>query len=107
MPSNLNPKEIAPIMCAGITTFTPMFEHCKKGDWVAILGCGGLGHFAIQWAVKMGCKVDVFSSSHKKDSLIKELGGDNVYIWTKGEHEKLKNQYNVIVNTLPSKLNRE
>ena len=56
---------------------------------MAILGCGGLGHFALQWAVKMGGEVDVFSSSHKKDGLIKDLGGKNVVIWTKGEHKKL------------------
>lgn len=34
-------------MCAGITTFLPLYEHCKKGYNVAILGCGGLGHMAI------------------------------------------------------------
>ena len=74
---------------------------------MAVLGCGGLGHFAIQWAVKMGCKVDVLSSSHKKDALIKELGGENVYIWTEGEHKKLKNHFDVVVNTLPNKLDQE
>ena len=79
-------KEIAPIMCAGITTFTPMHGNVKKGDRVAILGCGGLGHFALQWGVKMGGIVDVFSSSHRKDKLIKELGGNEVIIWTKDEH---------------------
>lgn len=101
LPSNLDYKKIAPIMCAGITTFTPMFGNVQKGDKVAILGCGGLGHFALQWAVKMGAEVDVFSSSHKKDDLIKKLGGKNVVIWTEGEHKKLLNHYDVIVNTLP------
>lgn len=42
-------------MCAGITTFVPLIENVKKGDKVAVLGCGGLGHFGIQFAKKMGC----------------------------------------------------
>ena len=49
----------------------------------------------------MGGVVDVFSSSHKKDKLIKELGGNDVIIWTKDEHLAKKGYYDVIVNTLP------
>lgn len=55
LPDNLDIETIAPIMCAGITTFAPLFKHCKKGQRVAVLGFGGLGHFATQWAKKMGC----------------------------------------------------
>ena len=47
LPSNLDYKSIAPIMCAGITTFTPIHEWVKKGQRVAVIGCGGLGHFAV------------------------------------------------------------
>jgi D-arabinose 1-dehydrogenase-like Zn-dependent alcohol dehydrogenase len=47
MPSNLDIMKAGPIMCAGMTTFTPLRKYAKKGDKVAILGCGGLGHFAI------------------------------------------------------------
>lgn len=55
----------------------------------------------------MGCKVDVLSSSHKKDELIKELGGENVYVWTEDEHKKLTNHFDVVVNTLPNKLDKD
>ena len=55
----------------------------------------------------MGCNVDVFSSSHKKDELAKKLGADNIVIWTENEHEKLKNNYNVMINTLPSKVDKK
>jgi len=47
LPKNLDPKTAGPIMCAGITTFLPLHLYAKKGDRVAILGCGGLGHMAI------------------------------------------------------------
>lgn len=104
IPKNLDIKKIPPLMCAGITTFLPLKAHAKKGDKVAIIGCGGLGHFGLQWAVKMGCKVDIFSSNHEKDDLIKELGADKVIIWTYGEHLVLQNEYDVVLNTLPCEL---
>lgn len=62
-------------MCAGITTFTPLYNLVNKDDNLAVIGCGGLGHFAIQWAVKMGARVDVFTTTNSKKKLIKELGG--------------------------------
>lgn len=86
LPDKVDYKNIAPLMCAGMTTFLPLRSHVKKGDRVGILGFGGLGHFGIQWAKKMGCIVDVFTSSHKKDEVIKKLGADNIIIWTEGEH---------------------
>lgn len=55
----------------------------------------------------MGCQVDVYSSSHSKDELIKKLGGENIYIWTQGEHLKLKHHYDAILNTLPVPINKE
>lgn len=79
-------KESAPMMCAGITTFSPLLRYAKKGNRVAVLGGGGLGHLAVQFAHKMGCTVDVFSSSHKKDDLLKKIGTNEVVIWTENEH---------------------
>lgn len=46
-PKNLDSISMAPIMCAGMTTFTPLKKHAKKGDRVAVVGLGGLGHFAV------------------------------------------------------------
>ena len=107
IPENLNVKTIPPLMCAGITTFLPLNLHAKNGDRVAIIGCGGLGHFGLQWAVKMGCKVDVFSSNHEKDDLIKKLGGDKIIIWTQNEHMIIQNEYDIILNTLPCELSKD
>lgn len=49
----------------------------------------------------MGCQTDVFTSSRSKEAMIKKLGGDNVYVWTKGEHSHLKDYYDCVLNTLP------
>lgn len=54
----------------------------------------------------MGCNVDVFTSSHKKDELAKKLGADNIIIWTENEHKNYKNKYEVMINTLPSNVNK-
>jgi uncharacterized zinc-type alcohol dehydrogenase-like protein len=104
---NLDEKTIAPIMCAGITTFLPLRRHTKKGEKIAVMGLGGLGHFAVQWAVKMGLEVDVFSSSHDSDELAKKLGAKEVFAWTKKEHIKQKDHYDAILNTLPCGLTTE
>ena len=107
LPGNLEEKSIAPIMCAGITTFLPLFQHCQKGHKIAVIGCGGLGHFGVQWASKMGMEVDVFSSGHQKDAMIKELGAKRVFAWTKNEHLERKNYYDAVLNTLPCPLDCE
>jgi alcohol dehydrogenase, propanol-preferring len=63
IPSGLDPKEAAPIICAGITTYKGIKEtEAKPGEWIAISGVGGLGHLAIQYAMAMGlhvCAVDI------------------------------------------------
>ena len=55
----------------------------------------------------MGLQVDVFSSSHKKDEMIKKLGARNIYAWTDNEHLQMKDYYDAILNTLPCPLNCE
>jgi len=106
LPNNIDHSTFGPLMCAGITTFLPLYLHAKKGERVAILGCGGLGHMGVQWAKKMGCEVHVFSSSHKKDELTKRLGSSKTVVWTQGEHKELQNHYDVILNTLPCPINQ-
>lgn len=79
IPSNLSPAEAAPLICAGITTYKGIKEtDAKPGEWIAISGCGGLGHLAIQYAKAMGlnvCAVDV--DDGKLDHATK-LGADMV-----------------------------
>ncbi len=72
---SLTPEEAAPLMCAGITTFNSLRNSgAIAGDTVAILGMGGLGHLAIQFAVKMGFRTVAIARGEEKRSLAQKLG---------------------------------
>lgn len=75
VPGDLSSVEAAPLMCAGITTFNALRNSgAKPGDLVVILGIGGLGHLAIQYAAKMGYKTVAIARGAEKEALAKELG---------------------------------
>ncbi|KIM96866.1 hypothetical protein OIDMADRAFT_131185 [Oidiodendron maius Zn] len=75
VPADLDPANVAPILCAGITTFNGIRKmNISAGDVVAIQGIGGLGHLGIQYARKMGFKTVAISNSSHKESLAKQLG---------------------------------
>jgi D-arabinose 1-dehydrogenase-like Zn-dependent alcohol dehydrogenase len=75
IPENLTPVEVGPLMCAGITTFNALRNSgAVAGDTVAILGIGGLGHLAIQFAVKMGFRTVAIARGQEKHPLAKKLG---------------------------------
>ncbi|EEB99939.1 hypothetical protein MPER_00249, partial [Moniliophthora perniciosa FA553] len=83
IPDGLSSEHAAPLMCAGATVFTPIIDHVKPIDRIGIVGIGGLGHLAIQFAAKMGCDVVVFSSSESKRKEALALGASEFYA-TKG-----------------------
>lgn len=69
-------ERVAPLLCAGITTYTPLKRFgVKKGSRVGVVGVGGLGHMAIKLAKAMGAQVTVFSTSPHKEHDAKKLGG--------------------------------
>ncbi|KAK2786115.1 hypothetical protein FQN52_007995 [Onygenales sp. PD_12] len=75
LPKDIEPAEIAPLLCAGMTTFNGIRKmEITAGDLVAIHGLGGLGHLAVQFASKMGYKVVAISSKAEKEKFAKELG---------------------------------
>ncbi|KAJ1922219.1 hypothetical protein H4219_000081 [Mycoemilia scoparia] len=75
IPSNIEPQYAASLMCAGVTVFTPMIHNgVKKGDRVGVVGIGGLGHLALQYARALGCEVTAFSSSDNKKEECFKLG---------------------------------
>jgi len=77
IPDGVDPVEIAPILCAGVTTYKALkVSGAKPGDWVAIYGIGGLGHVALQYAVAMGYKVIAVDIHDEKLELATELGAD-------------------------------
>ncbi len=75
IPEELSAQEAAPLMCAGITTFDALRNSgVRAGERVAILGIGGLGHLAVQFAAKMGCHTIAIARGAEKAALAKKLG---------------------------------
>ncbi|MCA6112270.1 alcohol dehydrogenase AdhP [Bradyrhizobium cenepequi] len=77
LPANIDFAEIAPILCAGVTTYKGLKEtEARPGEWVVISGVGGLGHVAIQYAKAMGLKVVAVDIAEDKLELAKATGAD-------------------------------
>ena len=75
IPAGLDPAAAAPLLCAGITTYSPLRQWgCKPGDRVGVVGLGGLGHMAVKLAAAMGAQVTVFSTSRAKEADARRLG---------------------------------
>lgn len=105
VPENLDIKSVAPLLCAGITTFSPLNHwNVKKGDKVGIIGLGGLGHIGIKFAHAMGAKTIMITTSPKKAEDAKKLGADAVLI-SKEEEEMKKHEgsFDFLLNTVPVK----
>jgi alcohol dehydrogenase (NADP+) len=102
IPSSLDPARAAPLLCAGITTFSPLRQYdCKPGQQVGVMGLGGLGHMAVKFATAMGGEVTVFSSSHAKEADAKRLGAKHfVATADKGALESLEGKFDLIVDTV-------
>ena len=81
IPSNIDLQYAAPLLCAGITTYSPLMRtNFKKGDKVGVAGIGGLGHLAIKLAVSKGAEVYAFTTSPSKLNDIKGFGAKEVII---------------------------
>ncbi len=77
LPNNLDYFEAAPLLCAGVTSYTALKEaEVQAGQWVVIVGVGGLGHMAIQYARAMGIHVAALDINDEKLSLAHELGAE-------------------------------
>jgi alcohol dehydrogenase (NADP+) len=109
VPSHLKLEEVAPLLCAGITTYSPM-KHWKigKNHTVGVVGLGGLGHMAVKFARSFGAHVVVFTTSpNKKDDALK-MGAHEV-ILSKNEDEMKKNakRFDFILDTVSAPHNVE
>lgn len=81
VPGNLDPAAVAPLLCAGVTTFSPLRHFdVEEGDVVGVVGLGGLGHMAVKLAKAMGARVLVFTTSEGKVPAALELGADEVIL---------------------------
>ncbi len=93
---------VAPLLCAGITTYSPL-RHWKvgKGHKVAVVGLGGLGHMAVKFAASFGAEVTVLSTTASKEKDAKKLGAHH-FVVTKdeGQIKKVKESFDFILNTI-------
>lgn len=92
----------APLLCAGITTYSPLKKHLtQEKNNVAIAGFGGLGHMAVKIAKAMGAKVSVLTHSASKVDMIKKLGVDDVIIMSdKNATKACENSFDLILDTI-------
>lgn len=103
VPENLDLAAVAPLLCAGITTWSPL-RHWNVGpdSKVAVVGLGGLGHMAIKLAKGLGAEVTLFSRTPGKTEDAKQLGADHVIISTDdAQMESVKGKFDVIIDTVP------
>lgn len=93
---------VAPLLCAGITTYSPLkYANVKPGDKVAVAGLGGLGHMAVKFAVAMGAEVTMLSTSASKEADAKKLGAQHFVLSTdKTAMKKLESHFDVIVDAV-------
>ncbi len=103
IPEKLALASAAPILCAGITTYSPLKHYgVKAGDKVGILGMGGLGHMGIKFAKAMGAEVTLFTRSASKAEEGRRQGADHVIVSTDAEQMKAAAGYfDFLLDTIP------
>lgn len=106
IPDNIEFDVAAPLLCAGITTYSPLYHWgAGPGKKIAIVGLGGLGHMAVQIAHAMGTEVTVLSQTLKKKDDGLKLGADNYYATSDPEtFEKLAGNFDLIINTVSANI---
>jgi uncharacterized zinc-type alcohol dehydrogenase-like protein len=107
VPEGLDPAAAAPLLCAGITTYSPL-RHWKvgPGDKVGVVGLGGLGHMAVKLAHAMGAEVTLFTTSPGKEADARRLGADHVVL--SSDRDAMRTQartFELIINTVAVAMN--
>jgi alcohol dehydrogenase (NADP+)/uncharacterized zinc-type alcohol dehydrogenase-like protein len=103
IPKDIDLQYAAPLLCAGITTYSPMMQYdVKKGDKVGVVGIGGLGHMAIKIAVAKGAEVYAFTTSPAKVADIKGFGAKEVIVVDTADMLKpWKGKLDYMISTVP------
>lgn len=103
IPSALDISRVAPLLCAGITTWSPLRHwQVKKGDKVGVIGLGGLGHMGIKLAHAMGAEVVMISRTADKAADAKLLGADEVLLSSDAQAMKQHaGSFDLLLNTIP------
>ncbi|MCB0535195.1 MAG: NAD(P)-dependent alcohol dehydrogenase [Lewinellaceae bacterium] len=103
IPDSIELKHAAPLLCAGITTYSPMMQYeIKKGDKVGVVGIGGLGHMAIKLAVSKGAEVYAFTTSADKAEDSRAFGAKEVIVVDSIEKlQPWKGKMDYMISTVP------
>lgn len=104
IPPGMNLAAAAPLMCAGITTFSPL-EHwsVEAGQRVGVIGMGGLGHLAVKLAVARRADVTVFTTTPGKVTDAKKMGAREAVVWNDPDALKpYANQFDFLISTVPT-----
>ncbi len=106
IPANLPLDKTAPLLCAGITLYSPLMHwNAGLGKKIAIIGLGGIGHMGVKIAHALGAEVTVLSHSLKKEEDGKKLGADYFYATSDPKtFEKLKGYFDLIINTVSAEI---
>ena len=102
VPDSLDPAGAAPLLCAGITTYSPLKQwDCKKGDRVGVVGLGGLGHMAVKLAAAMGADVTMLSTSRAKEADATRLGAKHFGLTSDpSTFKKLAGTFDLLIDTV-------
>ena len=105
LPEKLNFAEAGPLLCGGITVFSPLAMYAKPTDRVGIIGIGGLGHMAVKFAAAYGCDVTAFTSSERTFDEAKGFGANHA-VTTKDSVaiKKLGGSFDLLISTVNVKL---
>lgn len=103
VPDGLNLKATAPLLCAGITAWSPLRHwNVGKDSKVAVVGLGGIGHMALKLAKGLGANVTLFTRSPGKEQDARRLGADSVVLSTDAQQMvSVKGKFDVIIDTVP------
>ncbi|EAL8903015.1 NAD(P)-dependent alcohol dehydrogenase [Campylobacter upsaliensis] len=101
VPKNAPLEKVAPLLCAGITTYSPLkFSKVKEGFKVGVAGFGGLGMMAVKYALKMGASVSVFARNEKKKEEALKMGVSGFY--TSTNMADIAERFDLIISTIPT-----
>jgi len=103
VPAGMDVKRVAPLLCAGITTYSPLRQYgVGEGSKVGVVGLGGLGHMAVKLAAAMGAHVTMITTTPSKGKDARELGAHDVILSTDATQMKAaRNRFDFILNTVP------
>ena len=103
MPENLDIRGTAPLLCAGITTYSPLMHwSVQKGMKVGVVGLGGLGHMGVKFSNALGAHTVMITTTPEKGEDAKILGADEILISTdSNEMTKQAGEFDFILNTIP------